>query len=418
MKDNYLKISAFLLFYFATLLPLVAQDKSPVLLHFRFDRSLVEKDYMDNARSLSSLCQLFSDSLSVSRIDSVIILAYSSPEGSSSYNARLSHLRASAVKNYLVWKYPHLDQRRIRTCPRGENWNDFRRLIVEDPLIPHREEVLQILDHVPDASRCKMLLQKLNRGIAYRYIEDNILKYLRNAAVCLIRLKPDTCRISSIPFPLSGERLSVRKISRNLLSVPSPVHEATVSCLRRQEAEVARRPLLAIKTNLLFDLCLVPNVEVELPLGRRWSLNGEWMFPWWLFDGDKYCMQLLSGTLEGRLWLGNRSKRRMLTGHFLGIYAGGGKYDLQWDTNGYQGEFYIASGISYGYSTPIARHLNLEFSVGIGMLRTTYEHYHARDNYQTLLWQNNGKYTWFGPTKAKISLVWLLNRKVKKGGSQ
>ena len=119
--------------------------------------------------------------------------------------------------------------------------------------------------------------------------------------------------------------------------------------------------------------------------------------------------------MEGRYWLGNRSNRRVLTGHFFGLYAGGGKYDLQWDKNGYQGEFFIAAGVSYGYSMRIVRNLNLEFSLGIGLLRTGYEHYHARDSYQTLLWQNNGRYTWIGPTKAKISLVWMLNRKMKGG---
>ena len=167
----------------------------------------------------------------------------------------------------------------------------------------------------------------------------------------------------------------------------------------------------------------MPNVEIEVPIGNRWSVNGEYMFPWWLLDGDKYSLQILTGGLEGRYWLGsreNRTNREALTGHFLGLYAGGGKYDLQWKENGYQGEFFIAAGISYGYARRIARNLHLEFNIGVGMLRTDYRHYHARDNYKTLMWQENGKYTWFGPTKVKISLVWLLNRKVKtaKGGER
>jgi len=40
------------------------------------------------------------------------------------------------------------------------------------------------------------------------------------------------------------------------------------------------RPL-AIKTNLLFDLATILNVEVELPLAPNWSVAGEWIFPWW-----------------------------------------------------------------------------------------------------------------------------------------
>lgn len=181
------------------------------------------------------------------------------------------------------------------------------------------------------------------------------------------------------------------------------------------------RPLFALKTNMLFDAAMMPNVELEVPLGYRWSVNGEYMFPWWLFEDEKYSLQILMGGLEGRYWLGNRANRKsrdVLTGHFLGFYAGGGKYDLQWKENGYQGEFFIAAGISYGYAKKIARNFRLEFNIGIGVLRTDYRHYHARDNYQSLLWQENGKYTWFGPTKAKISLVWLLSRKAKKGGAK
>ena len=82
-------------------------------------------------------------------------------------------------------------------------------------------------------------------------------------------------------------------------------------------------PFLALKTNMLFDIALIPNIEVEVPVGKCWSLNGELMFPWWLFDNDKYCMQILSGGLETRYWLDNKKKRNILTGHFAGLYAGG-----------------------------------------------------------------------------------------------
>lgn len=216
--------------------------------------------------------------------------------------------------------------------------------------------------------------------------------------------------LSIMPHTIETDTLTFLQSGKTMYPQRNPV---AASC--------RRRPLLALKTNLLFDAALMPNVEIEEPVGKRWSVNGEYAFPWWQFDRGKYCMQVLMGGLEGRYWLGSRKSREdreVLTGHFLGLYAGGGKYDLQWGEKGYQGEFFIAAGVSYGWATRIARHLHLEFNIGIGLLRTDYRHYHARDNYQTLLWQENGKYTWFGPTKAKISLVWLLNRRVKKGGSR
>ena len=378
---------------------------APVVLYFRFDKAVVDSGYMDNARTLHHLGEVLSNPRLADRIDSINILSFASPEGDRLHNERLARQRSVAVKGYLVWKYPHLDQHRIHPRPQGENWQEFRRLITEDRELPNRDEVLQILDRVPDADRCKALLRKLDGGSSYRYINDRLLRYLRNASVCTVWMRPET--LPALPPP-AAPRLEQ--------TLRTPVAEIPATPSARPLSAVRKRPLFALKTNLLFDAALMPNVEIEVPLGKRWSLNAEYMFPWWLFEDGKYALQILMGGLEGRYWLGSRNRREVLTGHFLGLYAGGGKYDLQWKESGYQGEFFIAAGISYGWATRIARNLNLEFNIGIGVLRTDYRHYHAQNRYQTLLWQENGRYTWLGPTKAKISLVWLLKGKSQKGG--
>ena len=384
-------------------------------IYFHIDQSAVDSIYLGNNKSLRQLHTLLSSHALASRIDSLYILSYASPDGNRSYNERLARKRSLSVHEYLLRNYPSLDRNRIRLRPQGENWQELRQLIESDMEVPCREEVLQIIDLTPDTERCKYLLKKLNGGTPYRYIREHILDYLRRASVCMVRMKPValdsavSCwaeRMASIPVRVMAER--------NFLQRPVPPVRGSISV-----GSYVKRPVLALKTNLLFDLAMAPNIELEIPLGKHWSVSAEWMFPWWMFKNDKYCFEVLSGGLEGRYWPGNRKKCRALTGHFFGFYAGGGLYDLQWDRDGYQGEFYIASGISYGYALPIGRNLNLEFSIGIGLLRTDYEHYHTLDNYQTLLWQDSGRYTWIGPTKAKISFVWLLNRKVKsmqKGG--
>ena len=416
----------------------------PLTLHFRFDKSLVDSGYMDNGHTLRHLDGLLTDLRLCARIDSVNILSFTSPDGDRAYNERLARRRSVAVKGYLIWKYPHLDQYRIHQHPQGENWGELRRLIADDPDIPGREEVLEIIDRHKDSERCKALLKKLDGGVPYHYIYTHLLRYLRNASICTVYLRPmkhpasekptalNTTRMSSLhPLASAGDN---SQPSADLKSAETEYQDFQSAMLsdnayNRYLADLylrtPRAPLLALKTNLLFDALLMPNIEVELPIGKhnRYSLNGELMFPWWLMDSDKYCLQILMGGLEGRYWLGSRESRmnrEVLTGHFLGLYAGGGKYDLQWDRNGYQGEFFIAAGISYGYAHSIARNLRLEYNIGIGLLRTNYRHYHARDNYRTLLWQENGRYTWFGPTKVKISLAWLLTRKTKlqKGGGQ
>ena len=412
----------------------------PLMLYFRFDKSLVDSGYMDNGRTLRHLNELLTDPQICARIDSINILSFASPDGDRAYNERLAHRRSVAVKGYLVWKYPHLDQYRIHQRPQGENWQELRRLIMDDKNTPDREEVLRIIDLHKDSEQYKALLKKLNGGVPYHYIYTHLLRYLRNASICTVYVRPmkhpdsacpaalNTARLSSLLPISSSDCKSDETDKTNALSLSLlPTMSSSLSSADFKSAETGYKdfqsvkPLFALKTNLLFDAALMPNIEIEIPIGKRWSINAEYMFPWWLFDGDNYALQILMGGLEGRYWLGsrnNRSAREVLTGHFVGLYAGGGEYDLQWKENGYQGEFFIAAGISYGWAARIARNLHLEFNIGIGLLRTDYRHYHARDNNQTLLWQENGNYTWFGPTKAKISLVWLLNRKVKKGGDK
>ena len=522
------------------------EQKTELVLHFRFDRSMVDYGYRDNNRILAAMHKIFADSLCVSRIDSVCIQAFSSPEGDADYNRRLALRRAQAVKGYLVWKYPGLNQYRIRTSAQAESWDALRDVALNDTLLPCRDEILQILKLNTGEKRKEALLKKLNTGIPYRHISQWILPELRNASICTVYMRPlrhaqqgsrlvadaqgnngkeyqkaDGTEITDDTEVVNGVRVAkgndtnangtevingvrvtkgndtnangtevingVRVAKGDVANVngtevingvrvtkgndtnangtevingvrvakgndTNPDGTKNINGVRvakgndtnangtelTDNTEITgstqvtgntptkgsanaiapgksrRRPLFAVKTNLLFDAALMPNIELEVPIGKRWSLNGEYMFPWWLINDDRYCLQILMGGLEVRYRPGKRSGRDVLTGHFIGLYAGGGKYDLQWDKNGYQGEFFIAAGVSYGYAHSIARNLRLEYNIGIGMLRTDYRHYHSRDNHRTLLWQENGEYTWLGPTKLKISLVWLITGKNKK----
>ena len=579
------------------------EQKTELVLHFRFDRSMVDYGYRDNNRILAAMHKIFADSLCVSRIDSVCIQAFSSPEGDADYNRRLALRRAQAVKGYLVWKYPGLNQYRIRTSAQAESWDALRDVALNDTLLPCRDEILQILKLNTGEKRKEALLKKLNTGIPYRHISQWILPELRNASICTVYMRPlrhaqqgsrlvadaqgnngkeyqkaDGTEITDDTEVVNGVRVAkgndtnangtevINGVRVTKGNVANANGTEVINGVRVAKGDVAnvngtevingvrvakgndtnangtevingvrvtkdndtnangtetvngvnvakgnvtnangtetvngvnaakgndtnangtevingvrvakgndtnpdgtknisgvrvakgndtnangteltdntaitgstqvtgnaqttgsanaiapgksrRRPLFAVKTNLLFDAALMPNIELEVPIGKRWSLNGEYMFPWWLINDDRYCLQILMGGLEVRYRPGKRSGRDVLTGHFLGLYAGGGKYDLQWDKNGYQGEFFIAAGVSYGYAHSIARNLRLEYNIGIGMLRTDYRHYHSRDNHRTLLWQENGEYTWLGPTKLKISLVWLITGKNKK----
>lgn len=389
-----------------------AAEVKNLLFRFRINESQIDNNLHSNRKVADELQLLFGDGIKSSRIDSIHIKAFASPEGSKPYNVLLANRRANEVKSWLTDKYPQTCNFPVTTSAHAADWKTLAPLVESDTLTPCREEILQILALNRPNERIGELMQILNVGIPYRYVSENLLPILRNATLCIIYLRP-------LKTPDMPPCASIDKTESLRPSMPAATRHAEESMpLARKAAGTlqppARRTLFALKTNLLFDAALMPNIELEIPLGRRWSLNTEYIFPWWLIDGDKYCLQVLSGGAEVRYWTGNRLHRAALTGHFLGLYAGGGKYDLQWKENGYQGEFFIAAGIGYGYARRIARNLSLEFNIGIGLLRTNYRHYRTERDYEVLRWMENGNYTWFGPTKAKISLVWLLNGNQKK----
>ena len=184
------------------------------------------------------------------------------------------------------------------------------------------------------------------------------------------------------------------------------------------------KTLFAIKTNLLADVLSIANIEIEVPIGERWSVSGELITPWWRKSNSNWTMQMLAGNGAVKYWLGDRNQSDLLMGWSLGLYGGGGKYDLQlFDKEGQQGEFFN-TGLQGGYAHKIGKKLRLEYSLSLGFLRSDYKEYtKVKDTkYGDIKvfefpWEVK-RLHWIGPTNAKISLVWVLNYKSKKGGDQ
>ncbi|WP_044269178.1 DUF3575 domain-containing protein [Bacteroides timonensis] len=349
----------------------------PLLLYFRFDRSLVEYDYMDNPRTLHEFHALFSDSLSASCIDTITITSYASPEGAARYNSRLAHRRAVAVKGYLLWKYPHLDQYRIVVRPQGEDWTGLRQLVEADTSVPDREDVLQILEEIPDTERCKILLRRLNCGYAYTYINKNLLPKLRNAAVCMMKMKDRAAQRmwasrdsllrvdeSSQLAGCGGEESFARVHSPSASSLASPF---VPGAFRRV------RPLVSLKTNLLSWAGLAsdgkvtsfrPNIALELFFARRWSLSASGEYACWRGGTDRKFWGISGYSLEPRLWLLGDGTYRFL---YVGAYGRLGDFDYQPHPDGDAGRMGASAtgtcwsaGLSLGLHLRLSRHWGLE----------------------------------------------------------
>ncbi|WP_294470748.1 DUF3575 domain-containing protein [uncultured Bacteroides sp.] len=395
----------------------VARDITQrVVIYFDENEVGVDSCYKSNSRAIETLDSLLSGDWDTKYITELDVETFVSPDGDESYNMSLAARRNQSIKEFFQRYGLEVGNEKIHFYSKGEDWSEFRQLVASDINLPDREEVLMLIDyHKNDVAKRKQLIRKLNLGAAYRYIVRNVYPELRRSVITIVRdvPKPD----KEIFQPVSS--VSGLFVSKQEEALPDDLFHKSVGESKKNqtcefimlEAEepVKNRTVLAVKNNLLYDLALAPNIEVEIPVGKRWSLNTEYKCPWWLNSKRNFCYQLLSGGVEGRCWMGNRRNRNRLTGHFIGLYAEGGIYDFQFGGDGYQGKYYGAAGVTYGYARQLTSHFSLEFSLGIGYLTTEYKKYTPYE--EDIVWTTSGRYNFIGPTKAKVSLVWLITRR-------
>jgi hypothetical protein len=161
-----------------------------------------------------------------------------------------------------------------------------------------------------------------------------------------------------------------------------------------------------LKTNLLYDFMLMPNLEIELLLSKQWSLSLEGQCAWWSWPDKNYTYQIAYGGPELRYWL---KPKVSFSGHYIGIFYNGGLYDLHNEDNGYRGECYLSTGLSYGYVQKLGRRFSLEFGLGAGYMTTKYKKYQPVNGRNVYL--STKHLDFIGPLKVKIALIWNFNKK-------
>ena len=388
-------------------------------LYYYHDRIDLQEDYLDNAVQMERIRNILARS---PRIDSIAIYAYASPEGAPNRNDWLARRRAEVARDFILANLPNdsvLLPQNIILHPMGENWEGLYEELEANYHQKNRDRVMKIMRADIPAETKKWRLKQLDNGFTYNWIIRHHMPALRLATwLCVYQpiqeivapviqdYKPDmgTIRIDTLPLP-------------ELL--PLPV------------VEKRKSTMFALKTNLLYDALTLLNYSIEVPITERFSALWYHQFPWWRWGeaDNQYCIRFLSIGAEGRWWfkpkprpqMGKSVQRDKLMGHFVGLYAESGKWDFEWGRDiCHQGEHWSV-GLSYGYSMPLGRRLNMEFSISVGYASIPYRKYEPSEDYE-ILWRDpekHGRWHYFGPTKAQVSLVVPITMKTKrKGGAR
>ena len=404
------------------------QDSLRTTIYFRPGYSLLELSYRDNAANMKALTQGIQTIKGnpCVQLQHIRILSAASPEGNSALNKRVAKRRGERLRDYLKETLV-LPDSIFTVSSAGEDWQGLASLIAKEKT-PWRNKALQIIRHTPEwvtrngkvVDGRKRQLQNLDGGKAWKYMLDNHFYTLRTGAVVVCEVK--TLAAESTPSAAEA-RLEQARLEQ---AHPGAHAEASSEQARLEPASQQSAPqsppvasYFALKSNLLYDALLVPNLSLEASIGSGWTLGAGGMFAWWSKDAKHRYWRIYGGGLEIRKYFGTLSKSKPLQGHHLGIYGDFLTYDFEFGAKGYQSKATYAAGIKYGYSHPIANRLNLDFALGIGYLHSNYKTYVPRDG--CYVYQETKKRKWLGPTQAEISLVWLLgkgNTNKKKGGKK
>lgn len=376
------------------------QDSARI--HFRQGNTELEMELPGNRKSLEKITSriFFHSTDSNYLLRKVQFVGAASPEGSVGLNRELSRKRANSLFRYIS-AYTDLSDTLLENEFIGRDWKRLLDMVQADTNVPGRPEVLRLLRKLPgqtETGENAVLdeLKKIQGGEPYDYMYRRFFPELRSSLVKVWyeAVRKPSLRVDTV-YIHTHDTLYFREVLRDTLRV---------LCLPE-----ARPFPMAIKTNLLYDALLIPNIGLEFSLGKKWSLSANWMYSWWHNDRTHNYWRIYGGDIELRKWFGRTSGGRLFTGHHAGVYAQILTYDFKLGARGYLGDKWsYGAGFSYGYSFPVAKRLNMDFSLGLGYLGGKYKEYVYDAG--CYVWQVTRQRKWFGPTKAEISLVWLLGK--------
>jgi hypothetical protein len=347
----------------------------------------------------------------------ITLCGSASPEGKASYNVTLSRRRAESVERILRDRLG-IDGVTYDITWIGDNWNDLRRLVEESDIMA-RAEVLDIFTATEgDATgeRRKRLMMSLNGSNTWRELNRSFFPQLRK--VDIIVSYGETRTVSDEPTTpiVFDEPLDADEVIEAPSDAIEPVAVAPIAV--PVEKHSGGKFLMLLKTNMLYDVLAVPNIGVEFPLPKHFSVGADWAYAWWKTDTFHRYWRTYGGDIFARKWLGNGETS--CTGHHIGLYGGIVTYDFELGGRGYLGDKWSYDfGVEYGYSLRIAHRLNIDFNLGAGYLGGIYKEYLPIDDHY--VWQSTKRRHWIGPTKVEISLVYFIGnayRSARKGGGR
>lgn len=354
--------------------------------YFPQNVSVLDPGFRGNGKKLEAFTENFHKMKDTpgSKVKSVLIVSGASPEGRIDLNRKLSDSRANAVLDYLLQKQL-LDPSEVQVESRGVDWMGLYNLM-EESALPYREEVMSIISgpetEMVDGRQIEVrqqALMQLDGGKVWNEIYERCFPNLRGTMVMIVwNIRKEIRKPVTPPAPVPQPE-----------PIPDPAPEPEQQPVPVVEAPAPQpAPLpawtfsMVVKTNLLYDAASIFNLGVELGLWKGLVLNVEYMHNPWIRAKYSHWYRV-HGAEFGLKYYFNDRERPFAAGHHAGLSA----QMLTFDLTGIMVDadpWKVAPMISYGYTLPIRKRLNLDFEVGVGALIGDVYKYEAVDQLRLL----------------------------------
>ena len=392
-------------------------DRS-VKVRFVQGKDTLVKSFSDNQANLESIVEFLKSKREDSDIvlEKIAIVGNASPEGTIRINDRLSNKRADVLKRILMCEYGLIELDEAPTLT-SNYWEALKDLVKAEESFPSKEAAMALLDEFitnPEKDNAQHMnymsrLKNLENGAPYRFMEYMYFPELRSAYLEV------QYRVIEKPAPIIEEE----PIAPAPIVVEEPVVPAPEPAPLAQADSTKGRFKFIIRTNMLYDLGLIPNIAAEIYLDKNWTITAQYHHSWWKNDRVHWYWRTYGGELTVRKYFGKTAEQYKASGHHLGINGQVFTYDFETGGRGYLGKKPTwGVGLEYGYSLPVAKRLNIDFTLGLGYWQGEYMEYLPIDG--CYVWQVTKNRHYFGPTKAEVSLVWFIGNGYsnRKGGKR
>lgn len=159
-------------------------DNTKAFIDFATASAVIDTSLSDNASELERIRNCIQDVVSREEfaLDSLVITASCSPEGSYALNTRLSAERSRSVRKYIEEFVPYQWRDSLRTSVLPENWDQLLRLVESDTVLTSEQKrkiisLSQNVDEEPDEVEYRLSQMK-----EYVYLRERIYPKLRTVS--------------------------------------------------------------------------------------------------------------------------------------------------------------------------------------------------------------------------------------------